>query len=212
MRSSGSAHTSGSWTRRSTRRTTPATSPPKRHGSAGAQHERRTDRRRSGCPPRADRPEAHRALVAIRSGRAHTRRPAREPMGLLGSSRAALHPTRSRGRRLMGGFHESYPLAPLYRLCELRHGVLASEEQQGSGLADTDHDPGHRPFSSQVMAEMLGVSSRSVRRWERTGIPFATAERAAHEIGLTIHLVWPDEYRDQFATKHEKSKRKTTAA
>jgi hypothetical protein len=66
---------------------------------------------------------------------------------------------------------ERFPYAPLDRLVVQRSGADA-------------------PMS--VVAELFGVSTRTLLRWKKNGLLFPAADRAAVRLGLHPSLVWPE--------------------
>ncbi len=46
--------------------------------------------------------------------------------------------------------------------------------------------------SARVIAKKLEVSSKTIQRWKKTGIPIWEAERAAIRLGTHPALLWPD--------------------
>lgn len=66
------------------------------------------------------------------------------------------------------------PLEPLLTQAELRLGV---------------------EYSIVAAADLIGTAPRQLHRWiDADGLPLHAAEIAAHRLGLTVHLLWPDEY------------------
>lgn len=48
------------------------------------------------------------------------------------------------------------------------------------------------PRTIEIMAELLGVSSRTVHRWRNCGtVPFRYADECAIRLGLHLELLWP---------------------
>jgi len=54
-----------------------------------------------------------------------------------------------------------------------------------------------------LLADMLGVTSRSVNRWNRSGMPIRSAEDAAAAVNLSPWSIWVDEYADAVAAAEQ---------
>ena len=79
--------------------------------------------------------------------------------------------------------HATLPIAPLWRLAEVR-----ADMTEGSATADGS-------FTQVVFADMLGMSERSVGRWVSEGrLPWVSADEAAVALGLHPSLVWGDDW------------------
>lgn len=47
-----------------------------------------------------------------------------------------------------------------------------------------------------ALAELLGITARSVHRWSRAGLREQWADRAACRLGVHPSLIWPDYWRN----------------
>lgn len=74
-----------------------------------------------------------------------------------------------------------YPLEPL-----LEHLGPVETGQRGRG------GDGRR----LALAELLGITARSVHRWSRAGLAEQWADRAACRLGIHPALIWPDYWRN----------------
>lgn len=70
-----------------------------------------------------------------------------------------------------------YPLEPLLEL-------LGPVETRAGGLVMDGR--------ARALAELLGITARSVHRWSRAGMRETWADRAACRLGVHPSLIWPD--------------------
>ena len=73
-----------------------------------------------------------------------------------------------------------YPLDPLLRLARLGSGRPAWAPEVADG------------FSHRDLALVLGVTTKTICRWSKHGVPRWSADRAAVCLGLVPYLVWPE--------------------
>lgn len=79
-----------------------------------------------------------------------------------------------------------WPFEPLRRLMWARSGLPAHDVH---GCQCAARGPGFC-FSAATVADELGVTTRTVQRWQNVGLSDTAADRAAVTLGLTPHLVW----------------------
>lgn len=85
------------------------------------------------------------------------------------------------------------PLEPLEAAVgpmTLRHRSAHEPRRHDAGSAEVDHPGGVHPR----IAELAGVSRRTVVRWRHIGIPLELADRAACALGLHPANVWGDQW------------------
>lgn len=83
------------------------------------------------------------------------------------------------------------PLAPLLR--EL--GPVTVDNHDGRGTSWKNPNgmaSGSIDCALTVLAELLGISQRTVMRWKRDGVPVCQADRAACALGRNPLEVWGD--------------------